>query len=84
MMGKYVHPKNIDQLFNNLLFDVRDKLTAEEIYNIRNQYNYIMLQEKQQHQEQEKQEQQQEQEFIKYVKTDIEKTIAEVIKSLNH
>lgn len=84
MMGKYAHPKNTEQLFNNLLFDVCDKLTTEEIYNIRNQYNNIMLQEKLKHQEQEKQEQQQEQEFIKYVKTDIEKTIAEVIKSINH
>ncbi len=84
MIGKYAHPKNINELFNNLLYDVKGKLTAQEIYNITNQYNNIINQEKLQQQEQEKKKQQQEQEFMEQVKTEAEKTIAEVIKSLNH
>lgn len=93
MIGKYANPQNLDQLFHNLLFDVRGKLTVQEFYNITRQYDIIMLQEKLQQQEQEKknkeqekekqkQEQKQEQAFLEQVKKKTEKTIAEVIKTI--
>lgn len=51
----YLHTSNMEELLNNLLFIVKDRLTPEERYMIVRQYNQIkckeLLNEKQQEKE---------------------------------
>lgn len=83
---KYVHTQNTEQLLNNLLYDVKDKLTPGEIYNIIKQYNNIKFQEDLQKQAKEKQEQQdqekQEQEFLEKIDKQVNKIMTEILGKL--
>ncbi len=49
---KYAHVENIEQLFNNLYYDMSKNLTLDQKYMILSQYNHLKIRERLDNQEQ--------------------------------